>query len=108
MVHQSHEFRDAPQRGVERDLVQVFDDHVVPVAPKIAIEVLAGEEWVSLPGADAVHVDAIEVRALLRCPPGAAEEIDAVALLDDPAENLLQMELGAPRLRIQVVLPVEN
>ena len=56
---------------------------------------------------DAVDFDALEICALRRPLPGAAEKVDAVPARDDPGEDFPEVKLGAAGLRIFVILPVE-
>src|SRR5438105_2938065 len=57
---------------------------------------------------DAMHVDAVEDNPLRRAAPSAAKQVYSVARLNDSAENLAKMNLGAAGLRIFVILPVED
>jgi hypothetical protein len=55
-----------------------------------------------------MNVDAIELHPGRGGLPRAAEKIDAVASRNDPAEDLSEVKLGATRLGILVILPVED
>src|SRR6267143_1565147 len=106
-MDQSHELWNAPQRSVERNLVQILDDDVIVVRAQILFEVPPREERVSGAISDAVDFDASEIDALRRPLPGTAQKVDAVTASGQSCEDLPEMKLGAARLRIFVVLPVE-
>jgi hypothetical protein len=55
-----------------------------------------------------MNVDAIELCSLRGILPRAAQKIDAVSPRDDATEDLPEVKLGAARLRIFMILPVED
>jgi hypothetical protein len=55
-----------------------------------------------------MNVDALEIRPLRGALPRAAKKIDAVPPADDATEDFSEVKLGAARLRILVILPVED
>jgi hypothetical protein len=55
-----------------------------------------------------MNVDPIEFHSLRGVHPRGAQEIDAVSPRDDATEDLPEVKLSAARLRILVVLPVED
>jgi hypothetical protein len=107
MVHQRDKLAHTPQWCVKRNLVQILDHYIVVVRRESICVIPASEEWVRLTITDPVNVDTIQIHARGSIFPGAAEKIDTVSALDDAAENLLEVKLGAAGLRILVILPVE-
>src|SRR6267143_3402512 len=108
MVYERNEFPHAPERRVERNLVQILDDDIVIVAGEILRVVSPGEKWISMPGADTVNVDPIQIRARRRIRPRAAQQINGMTAGDDAAENLPEVKLGTTGLRILVIQPVKD
>jgi hypothetical protein len=70
--------------------------------------VAASEERVRLAIPDAVDIDSVEIHSRWRAFPRAAKKVHFVAARDNPAEDFPKVKLGSARLRILVVLPVEN
>ena len=58
--------------------------------------------------ADAIDLDPVERGARRTVRPAAAQQRDLVPLRGEPPEDLVQMDLGAARLRILAVLPVDD
>src|SRR5690242_4130188 len=108
MMDECDESSDLPKRSVQRNLVQILDDDVVIVFREMMPEILSGNEGVSVPGADSMNVDTVEIHAALHLRPAAAQQVDPVSARDDATEDLLEMKFGAPGLRIGNVLPIEN
>jgi hypothetical protein len=106
MVDQSYEVAHAPERRVEGNLVEVLDDDIVLVAREILAIVPVGQKWIRLACPDAVDVDSVHVLALGSALPGAAEQVDLMTPRDNPAENFLEVKLGAAGLRVFDILPV--
>jgi hypothetical protein len=106
-MNQSHELWNAPQRSVKRNLVQVLDDDVIIVRAQVLFEVPPREKRISTAIPDAMDLDPLEIDALRRSLPGAAEKIDAVTAGSQSREDLPEMKLSSASLRIFVVLPVE-
>jgi hypothetical protein len=106
MVDQRHEVANAPQRRVERNLVQVLDDDVVVVARETLAIVAVGQKWISVTCADAVNFDSVRSFALRRAHPGAAQKVNAMAPRNNPTEDFLEVKLGAAGLRVLEILPV--
>jgi len=57
---------------------------------------------------DTVHIDSVQGHPLHSAFPRAAEKIHPVTARDDATEDLSEVKLGSARLRILVVLPVQN
>jgi hypothetical protein len=55
-----------------------------------------------------MNFNAVEVHSRWRILPRAAEKIDTVTVRDDATEDFPEVKLGSTRLRILVILPVEN
>src|SRR6267378_978531 len=107
VMNQGHELWQAPQRSIERNLVQVLDDDVIVVPAEILFEVPPREKRVRTAIPYSVHLDPLEIGALL-CPlPRTAEKVDAVTAGSQSCEDLPEVKLGAASLRVFVVLPVE-
>src|SRR5207237_111265 len=58
--------------------------------------------------ADAVHLHPVELHLRLAAGPAAAEEHHLVSAASQPAEYLVQVELGAAGLGVLAVLPVDD
>src|SRR6266568_7758569 len=93
-----------PERRVQRHLVDVLEQKVTRVAPKRAAIVGVGEGTERPPDAYAMHLHAVDARARSGAQPTATQQRDVVSALREPAKNLMQMNLGAARLRILDVL----
>src|SRR5688500_15310335 len=108
MVHQRDEPPRWPQGREERNLVDVLDDTVEGVGGQVSRIVSAGEEWIGVARADAVHFDTFERRAGGSAWPRAAEQRNLMTARGNPAEDLPEMKLGSTSMRIFVVLPVQH
>ena len=106
-MNECNEPWNAPQRSVERNLVEVLDDDVIVIGAQILFEVPPRDKWIGAATSNAVDLDAAEVGARRRRFPRAAEEVHAVAKSNQPRENFPEVKLSAASLRILVVLPVE-
>ena len=94
-------------RRVQRNFVDVFDEDVRD-AGEVPPIVAACEEWKGVARADAVDLDSVEHRARRAARPAAAEQSDLMPARRQPAEDLMQVNLGAARLGIVAVLPVHE
>ena len=99
-----------PQRGVyERHLVHVLDEEVERPAARAGAEGVARQEREAC---GACPRACTRCRRASRCGsaagPAAAEQRDLVPARREPAEDLVQVDLGAAGLRIVAVLPVDE
>jgi hypothetical protein len=108
VVDESNKPFNAPERSVERDFVQILDHDVVVVAAEVLLEIAPGEKCVGVSIPYPMDIESVEVHAWLRVVPGAAEKIHGVTMRDDSREDFPQMKLGSARVRILVILPVED
>jgi hypothetical protein len=108
VVNEGHELPRPPERGVQGDLVQVFDDDIVVVPGEILPIITVRNKRVAVTSADPVNVDPILNFALRSGRPGAAQQVDRVAARNYPTENLLKMKLCTAGLGIPAILPVED
>src|SRR5688572_27011416 len=97
-----------PQWRIERNLVDVLDQQIPRRAGERAPIVRMRERAERRPGPDAMDVHTIDARATLGTEPAAAEQGDLVSTARQTAEDLVQMDLGAPALRVFDVLPVDE
>src|ERR1700694_3181145 len=107
MVNQRNQLRHAPEWRVERNLVQILDHNVVLVRRQLGRVITVSEKRIGLTRPDPMNVDSIEIHSRRRILPGAAKKIPLVPARDDATEDFLEVKLGAPRLWILVILPVE-
>jgi hypothetical protein len=106
VVDECYQSPVAPERSVQRDLVEILDDAVVVVTGERFQVVPAREKWKCVAATDTVYIDAIEGKPRRCTLPRAAEEIDLMPSRHYAAENLPEMELGTAGLGIFGVLPV--
>src|SRR5687768_6565412 len=97
-----------PQGRVERNLVDVLDQQIPWRAGERAPIVLMRERAERRPGPDAMDVHTIDAGTTLGARPSAAEKGDVMSAARQTAEDLVQMDLGAPALRVFDVLPVDE
>jgi hypothetical protein len=97
------------ERRVEGNLVQVVDDDVVPVPGEARPpDSRHGEVEGRAPPAATDHVDPIQGLLHRGVWMRHAEQVDPMARLRDPGERLSEVDLGAARLRMGPVLPVDD
>ena len=108
MVNKCYELANAPQRSVQRNLVQIFYDDIVVVPRQMPAVVALRDERVGVTRTNAVNTDPVQIDALWNVGPGATKQVDPMTETDYATEYLVQMQLGAAGLGIGVVLPVEN
>ena len=108
MVDERNQFFYSPQGRVERNLVQVFDHDVVVVCSELGHIIAASKERVRLAIPDTVYIDSVQSHPRQSALPRAAEKIHAVTARDYATEDFSEVKLGSARLRILVVLPVQN
>src|SRR5207253_1618269 len=89
MVNEHDELVQTPQRRVQRHFVQVLDDHVVIVAGEMSTVVALSDERIGMTSPGAVNFDPAKVGPSWGVEPAAAKQINAVAAVDDTAENFL-------------------
>jgi hypothetical protein len=107
MRDEGHGAPRAPERSVQRNLVDVLDEDVEPGA-EVPMVVAARVEWEGVPRADAVDRESIDRCALRRPGPPATEERDLVTARRQTAKDLVEMDLGAASLWILTILPVDD
>jgi len=66
------------------------------------------EKRIRVPRANAMYIDPVDLYTSRRILPSAAQEVDSVPSCRKPSEDLMKVKLGASRLGILAVLPVEN
>ena len=108
MVYQDDEFARLPSRGIERNLIQILHDDVIVVGSEILLVVSLRDEWIGVSRPNSMNVDTIEGNVRRSIAPSATQQIDVVPTSHDSAEDFPEMKLGTPRLRIGVILPVED
>ncbi|MDQ2766881.1 MAG: hypothetical protein M3Y30_06965 [Gemmatimonadota bacterium] len=108
MRHEGHRSLCAPSRGPKRNLVDVLHQHICTLLSEHALVVAARDELEGVPRSYAMHVDPVECRALRRARPTAPQQRDLVPARRQPAEDLVQMNLGAAGVRILAVLPIDD
>ena len=108
VMHESNHRRSIPSRSVQRNLVQVLNEHVVIVSRESFAEIFAGVELKRVPRADAVHIDSVEERSLRTGAPSARKEIDAVSLRGNATKDLMEMNFGTPAVGILSVVAVDE
>src|SRR5437667_12585301 len=108
MVHQDNKLTRLPAGCVERDLIQILQDDVVVIESEILVVVSLRDERIGVSRPNSMNVDTIEGNARRSIAPSATQQIDVVPTSHDSAEDFPEMKLGTPRLRIGVILPVED
>src|SRR2546422_9805192 len=108
MVHQHDKLARLPGGGVERGFIQILYDDVVVIASEILVVVSLRDERIGVSRPNSMNVDTIKRHARWSIGPRATQQIDVVPASHDSAENFPEMKLGTPRLRIGVILPVED
>ena len=108
MVHDQSDGLARPEGRKERHLVQILDDEDESGAPERAAVVQGRGEAECMTPSGPVHVDAVDAHATGRAVPARREERDAMTARGEPAEDLVQVDLGAARLRVLAVLPVDD
>jgi hypothetical protein len=102
-----HGAASPPKRRVERNLVDVFDEHVEP-SREMAAVVAARVEREGVARPDTAHDEAVERGSLWRPGPATAEERHLVTAGRQPAEDLVQVDLRAASLGVLAILPVDD
>src|SRR5690606_10139037 len=95
-------------RREQRDLVQVLDHDVELEVPEVAAVIGRCRQTECMAPARAVHVHPVHDLALRGARPAGNEQRHLVAPRREPAEDLVQVGLGAPRAGVQPVLPVHD
>src|SRR6266496_58928 len=108
MVHEHDKLACLPAGCVERDFIQILYDDVVVVASEILVVVSLRDEGIGVSRPNSMNVDTIKGHARRSIGPGATKQIDVVPASHDSSEDFPEMKLGTPRLRIGVILPVED
>jgi hypothetical protein len=107
MRDECHRATRAPQRGVERNLVDVLDEEVEPPREMPAV-VPARVQRERVARSDAVDAQSVERGTRRRPGPSTAEERDLVSPRGKPAEDLVQVDLRAASLGVVAILPVDD
>jgi len=108
MVNEGNELSRAPERCVQRDLVQILDDDIVIVPCEILPIIAVRDKGIGMTSADPVNVDPIQNLALRSTRPGATQQVNRVTTRNYPTENLLKVKLCTTGLGISAILPVED
>src|SRR5439155_112273 len=108
-VRHDHTERQVGQLGqIERQLVDILDDDVVGVRAQQAPDGAAGVQPERVTPAAAVHAHPVE-HGLAGAPrPAARHQVDAMPPLDQPAEDLVEVDFGAAGVWILAVVPVDQ
>jgi hypothetical protein len=97
-----------PARRVERDLVDVLDEHVEGPPVEGAAVRAARLEGKRPAGAHADHLHPIERHVWCAAAPTTTQQHHLVTARREAAENLVQVCFGAASLRVVPVLPVDD
>src|SRR3989449_2895051 len=108
MVDEHRDRHGAHARKIQRDLVQVFDQNVVAAGAQPSPHRAPGEQGEAVAAGDAVRLNPVQVRARRRAPPAARDEVNFVSRPHQPPEDLMQVNLRAPGMRILGVVPVDE
>src|SRR5688500_17832756 len=108
MMHESDYSWTAPARRVERNLVEVFDQHVIPLREQALAEIPSRPELKRVARADAVNINAVEVRARGASLPAARQNIHSVPARCDTSEDFVEMHFGSAAVGILSIVPVDD
>src|SRR6185436_7171715 len=108
VVHQHHQWAPDPVRREERDLVEVFDYDVEALGGQAAAVVGRGGEGERMAAAGAVDPHPVGRIDRLRAGKARAEQAHLVPARRQPAEDLVEVDLGAAGVRVGQVLPVDD
>jgi hypothetical protein len=67
-----------------------------------------GEKRICVTRADSMNIYSVQIHALGRIRPRAAEQVNGMTAGDDAAEDLPEVKLGTAGLWILAILPVED
>src|SRR5262249_12292551 len=109
MWHDRHEGQPRQRGQKQRQLVDVLDDHIVRSLAQRAPHGAACPQGEAVTPADACHPHAIDLRLRRSVGPPAREQMHLVPFAPgDPAEQLVQMDLGPAGVWILPVVPVDE
>src|SRR6266576_3081454 len=108
MRHDRYERQRRQRRQEEGNLIDVLDDDVEwPRAQRAAHRAPAAPRE-AMPVADARDVDLVDGGLRSASRPAARDQVDLVSPLGNPAEQLMQVDLGPAGLRILPIVPVDQ
>jgi hypothetical protein len=108
MWYDRAEWQSGPRCQEERQLVDVLNQNVRALRRDGALHRTAPNEGEAVPPPNALDADAVDGRCWRGPAPARADHPHPVAPRGQPAENLEQVDLRSPRMRVGAVLPVDE